>query len=67
MTILATGDYRVKGSIDEQNVYNLSVGQAVVVRSRVDETMTWTGTISAIDTESKIENNNDIYENEGVE
>ena len=51
MTILKTGEYRVKGSIDEQNIWTLSEGQAVVIRSRVDETKTWNGTISLIDTE----------------
>lgn len=59
MTILATGEYRVKGTIDEMNVYNLNVGQDVVIRSRVDETQTWKGTISAIDTENTEGNEND--------
>lgn len=58
MTILATGDYRVKGRIDEQNVSMLNVGQAVVVRSRVDEAQTWNGTITAIDTETAEKDNN---------
>ena len=34
MTILQTGEYRIKGSIDEQNVWMLSEGQEVVIRSR---------------------------------
>lgn len=59
MTILATGEYRVKGTIDEMNVYNLNVGQNVVVRSRVDETQTWSGTITAIDTENTEGSEND--------
>ena len=45
MTILQTGEYRIKGSIDEQNVWMLSEGQEVVIRSRVDSTKTWSGTI----------------------
>ena len=52
MTILQTGEYRIKGSIDEQNVWMLSEGQEVVIRSRVDSTKTWSGTIGKIDTES---------------
>lgn len=60
MTILATGDYRVKGKIDEQNVSLLTVGQAVVVRSRVDESQTWNGTITAIDTETTEKDNNSM-------
>ena len=50
MTIMASGEYRIKGKVNEQNVWNLSQGQPVIIRSRVDETLTWTGTISEIDT-----------------
>lgn len=57
MTVLATGDYRIKGKIDEQNVSYLTVGQEVIVRSRVDENETWKGTITAIDTETTADNN----------
>lgn len=57
MTVLATGDYRIKGKIDEQNVSYLTVGQEVIVRSRVDENVTWKGTITAIDTETTADNN----------
>lgn len=54
MTIVATGDYRVKGTIDEQSFLNsgLAEGQAVIVRSRVDDSKTWQGTISKVDTEN---------------
>lgn len=51
MTIMALGDYRIKGKINEQNVWTLSEGQPVIVRSRIDDT-TWNGTISLIDTQS---------------
>lgn len=63
ITILATGDYRIKGSIDEQSLYSsgLSEGQQVIVRSRADETITWTGTISKIDTENPESSTNDTY------
>lgn len=57
MTVLETGDYRIKGSIDEQNVWSISEGQTVIIRSRVDDT-TWSGSISKIDTESP-ESNSD--------
>lgn len=57
ITVLATGDYRIKGKIDEQNVSYLTVGQEVIVRSRVDENVTWKGTITAIDTETTADNN----------
>jgi HlyD family secretion protein len=61
MTILQTGEYRIKGSIDEQNIWTISEGQAVVIRSRVDESKTWSGSISLIDTENPESGNNNYY------
>lgn len=62
MTILQEGEYRIKGTIDEQNIWTLTEGQAVVVRSRVDTQKTWNGTISLIDTENPAQgNNNNFY------
>lgn len=61
MTILQTGEYRVKGSIDEQNIWMLSEGQSVLIRSRVDEAKTWEGTIATIDTENSVKNNSNNY------
>ncbi|MGN0350005.1 MAG: efflux RND transporter periplasmic adaptor subunit [Roseburia sp.] len=61
MTVMQTGDYRIKGSIDEQNIWSISEGQSVIIRSRVDDSITWTGTISQIDTENQIQNNNNYY------
>ncbi len=60
MTVMQTGDYRIKGSIDEQNIWSISEGQTVIIRSRVDNETTWTGSISKIDTENQIQDNN-IY------
>lgn len=59
MTILATGEYQIKGTINEQNVGMITEGQAVLVRSRVDETITWNGTINKIDTENTVTSNSD--------
>lgn len=63
MTILQGGEYRVKGTVDEQNVWTLTEGQPVLLRSRVDETVTWTGTIEKIDTENPQQSNNNYYGN----
>lgn len=57
ITILAQGDYRVKGTVSEQNIYELSEGMPVIVRSRVDESQTWNGTITSIDTQAQSDNN----------
>lgn len=60
MTILATGDYRIKCLINEQNMMDISEGAAVILRSRVDETQTWTGVIAQIDRESPQAGTTDI-------
>lgn len=61
MTILAVGDFRVKGTVSESNVQMLSEQQEVILRSRVDENQTWTGTISKIDTQNEAsDGNNDM-------
>lgn len=59
--ILTIGDYRIKGVVNEQNIWNLSEGQPVIVRSRVDESLTWSGTITKIDTENPVANQNYYY------
>lgn len=51
ITLMATGDYRIKGLVNEQNVRNLAEGDTVTIRSRVDSTQTWQGTIGKINTE----------------
>ena len=54
MSILGVGKYRVKGTVSEQNMQNLSPGTPITVRSRVDETITWIGTVDSIDTEKPV-------------
>lgn len=61
MTLLSTGQYRIKGTINEQNMGALSEGDSVIVHSRVDADKTWTGTLSTIDMEHPENNNNDGY------
>lgn len=61
ITILASKEMRVKGQINEQNVWAINVDEPVTLRSRVDKNQTWSGTITKIDTESKQENNEDNF------
>ncbi|MGN0400324.1 MAG: efflux RND transporter periplasmic adaptor subunit [Blautia sp.] len=65
MTILATGDYRIKGKVNEQNLYEIQEGERAIIRSRVDETKTWMGTFSAVDTEKAETTNNNMYYGNG--
>lgn len=60
ITILATGDYQVKGMVNEQNIGQLSEGENVLVHSRVDDATMWKGTITKIDTQNaQSSSNND--------
>ena len=66
ITILADGDLRIKGTVSEQSIYNISEGADVLVRSRVKDDQTWTGHITAIDTQ-QTETNENEYVMEGSE
>ena len=61
MTVLATGEYRVKGTVNEQNVWMVTEGTPVILRSRVDESQTWTGTVKEVDTKTEVSDNNNGY------
>lgn len=61
ISILSDGEYRVKGTVSELNFGSISVGQAVVVHSRLDTSVTWKGTIESIDTENTDDTNSDNY------
>lgn len=50
ITIVATGTYRVKGMINETNMNSIVEGQPVLIRSRVDKDVTWTGVMTGVDT-----------------
>ncbi len=65
--IMAMGDYRIKGTANEMNIYSMSEGTPVIVRSRIDETQTWTGTITKIDTEHPDQNNNNYFYSSGTQ
>ncbi len=61
ITVMKTGDLRVKGSVNEQNIGMLYEGMTVIVHSRVDTGKTWTGTISKVDTENANSNQSSYY------
>lgn len=64
MTILATGDFRIKGTVNEQNMSAIVEGQPVIVHSRVDDT-TWQGTLTAVDIQNPEKNENMYYSSDG--
>ena len=65
MTIVETGTYRVKGTINEMAAGALSVGTGVIIRSRIDSTQTWTGTVEIVDWENPVSSGNNYYYDSG--
>lgn len=61
ITVLATGEYRVKGIVNEQNRDMIYPDEPVIIRSRVDEEQTWSGKITKIDTENTVSSSSDSY------
>ncbi len=61
IVIMSTGAYRIKGLINEMNYYDIQEGMDVLIRSRVDETVTWKGVVSTIDMENAVQNQNMYY------
>lgn len=61
ITILSTGAYRIKGSVNEQNISSLSEGMTVIIRSRVDESLIWRGMIEEIDRDNRNSDDSSAY------
>ena len=61
ITIMDMTTYQVKGTINELNVGTLSEGMNVLVRSRLNEDVTWSGVLERIDWETKVQDNNNRY------
>lgn len=59
ITILATGTYRVKCLINEQNMSEIVEGSSMLIRSRVDEKAVWKGSITGVDKEAPQTNMNE--------
>ena len=57
MTIMANGDFRVKGTLNEQQMGNISVGDSMIVYSRVEDGKYWKGSVEEIRTQDGSSNN----------
>lgn len=57
ITVMDVSSYRIEGNINELNLYSLPEGTTVLVRSRMDETQTWTGVVESIDWENPVTGN----------
>ena len=58
ITILSTGASRIKETVNELNVNSIIEGEPVIIRSRVDSSQTWKGTMGTIDKDSASSNSN---------
>ncbi|MBO7711530.1 MAG: biotin/lipoyl-binding protein [Lachnospiraceae bacterium] len=58
ITVMAVGDFRVKGTVNEQHVNELNVGDEVLAYSRVDNQV-WHGIITEIKTDTGESNQNE--------
>ena len=56
LSILATGDYRIKGSCNELDIWSLSIGDAMLIYPRNGSNKVYTGVVTKIDTEPLKEN-----------
>ena len=59
LTIVQTNDLLVKGSINENNIYSLTPGMEVLIRSRIDD-RTWIGVLAKIDMDNP-QSTQDMY------
>lgn len=60
MTITASGNYRIKGTLNEQQLGQIMTGQRMIIRSRVDANQCWSGEVTEIGTEAEQDDNNNM-------
>ena len=61
IVITQEGDFRVRGTVNEQNAAEFSIDMPVIIRSRTDDSLMWRGTVSAVDWENPIQSSNMMY------
>lgn len=65
ITIIAMGDFRIKGKINEQNMGSVIPGQPVLVHSRIDDEVVWKGTMGEVDMQNPGNDSNNYYFSSG--
>lgn len=61
ITVTDVETLRVKGAINEMNVGTLIEGIPVLIRSRLDESVTWNGAVQKIDWENTVSSSGNMY------
>ena len=57
ITITSSGDFRVKATVNEEHIGDFYVDEAITIRSRTNESVTWNGKVVSIDTAKPITSN----------
>ena len=65
ITIASDGDFRIKAMVSELNVTDFIEGEDMIIRSRIDEKLIWTGKVTSVDT-AKPTTDTSIYGGETV-
>ena len=58
ITVTDVDSMRVQGNISELNASALTEGMAMTIHSRLNKTDTWSGTLTGVDWENPVQNNN---------
>ena len=61
ITITQSGDFRVRGTVNELTAQTFAEGTPVIIRSRVDDETIWNGSVTMVDWENPVTNQNDYY------
>ncbi|MBE6933245.1 MAG: efflux RND transporter periplasmic adaptor subunit [Ruminococcaceae bacterium] len=61
LTITQSGDFRVRGTVNELTAQTFAEGTPVIIRSRVDDETIWNGSVTMVDWENPVTNQNDYY------
>ncbi|MBR2764727.1 MAG: biotin/lipoyl-binding protein [Blautia sp.] len=61
ITILGTGNYRIKGMVNEQNRHDIVPGEAVIIRSRADSTQIWRGIMGTVDEQNSQQSSDSMW------
>lgn len=61
LSITQSGDFRVRGTINEMTAQTFAEGTPVIIRSRVDDAAIWNGSVTMVDWENPVTNQNDMY------
>ena len=61
ITVMKVGEYRIKGTVNEQNFSQVQEGIGVLVHSRTDASQLWRGTVTRIDTENPDKSGSNMY------